>query len=206
MQRKRPWIHYHDETSTIETLSFRPNSALNDTLLGIDSFAPEFWRLMADTPAPQEPNVSPQFPKLTHEGLQGLRDSLGNRANDLQDIPPPPPPPHDVPKLTNDRLRDLRNADTGSGDMQDIPSRNFPKSGRAEKSYDPEVDQKMALSLNMLEEERSRLERLERERATRTGSAVEAFDGEINAARKRIQGIEAEMGNRIRSLPGYGRT
>lgn len=48
MQRERPWIHYHDGPSTIETLLYHPDRTQNDPLLGIDSFAPEFWRLVAE--------------------------------------------------------------------------------------------------------------------------------------------------------------
>lgn len=167
-----------------------------DPTLGIETFAPDFWKLIATQepmphgamPVPPGPPVpgpdeftrspSPQKPPLTNDGLEALRESVGGFADNLKDIPRTPPPPQTLPKLTNKGLRDLRDPASGSGDLQDIPS---PPQHLLPQLPHPEFAAELSANVREIGKRRGENERLEKEKWSpgRSDADRTAFDQEI---------------------------
>lgn len=183
------------------------NSALLD---GIDSFAPEFWRLVATEFREAEPNAPsspldaapastpPQPPRLTNEALQSLRESTGGLAKDLQDIPTPPLPPYPPftgasPPPTNDSLRQLRESLPGSGEfLRDIPSPPEDKLPRLPNVAVPPV---IADTVKEIWRQRAIIDRLEQERKNpaRSQSDVIEFTKEIEKYSNSVRQLEENL-------------
>lgn len=205
-------------------------AGFRDPLAGIESFAPEFWRLVAEPvprAAPAEPSVSApdaapeippepapgvapeqRLPKLTNDALRDLRSSIGGRADNLQDIPAPLVPPYPPftgaqPPLTNEALRGLRDSESGFGELRDIPP---PPPGLhvTPPQADPEVAAWLAPKILEVGELRSTIERLEAEKRKPDRSRhATAFDQEIETIQGKIEGLETDIAKGALRLPRH---
>jgi hypothetical protein len=197
-----------------------PNG-VRDPLAGINSFAPEFWKLLAaDAPTipampkpegPPVPAAPPQDtrPPLTSDALEALRDSIGARADNLQDVPAPVVPPYppftgNAPPLTNQRLQALRDAVPEVGELHDIPSPPWRSPRRPPDPPVAGVEDTVANKVKQIESLRSRIGRLESEKGKRTGAKDgAAFDQEIAKAQREIAQAEAELSKATLHMPRF---
>ena len=183
--------------------------------LGIETFAPEFWRLIADRTTPAVPSESPApatapppslKPPLTHDGLRAQRDSLPGFADQLGDIPSPSPSPYppftgSSPPLTNQGLKRMRDATEGAWQLRDIPSPP-PELFIQQPQADPEVAAWIAPKIKEVGRLRSTLERLESERKKPERSKdAAAFEEEMEKIRKSIETLESDIAKGALRLP-----
>ncbi len=203
----------------------------NDRLLGISSFAPEFWRLLAEPapkphgamPKPAPPSAAPMppqsqadrpdrpLPPLTNDALEALRDSLGPRADSLQDIPPVPMAPYPPftgygPPLTSESLRELRRKIPGFGELQNIPLPEY-----LPPAPTPEYSEQLAVKVKQISRLRQKIAQMEAEKGKRPRSQWQAFDEEIASLHQELQSAEQELADQTKKIHGsqkfrYGET